>query len=94
MVDRQVVPIRPSVSVPEPEQAPPHPSVVAFLESLLEKAREGEVQGIACAYHDEGWNASYALIGSVGGFSMQGAVNCLATNLAHINMYSEEHHGD
>lgn len=90
MTEKIVVPIRPGTPLPELSQAEPNERVISLLEDLLEEARAGLIQGIACAYLDDTWSAAYSIVGSVGGYSLQGAISCVATELAHINMAHAE----
>jgi len=75
---------------PEPETSEPNTGVVAFLEDLLEEARAGDVQGVALASIDSERIGSYAIVGRVGGYSMQGAADCVVRELAEINMSNAE----
>jgi len=68
----------------------PHLGLIAFLERLLQEARSGQVQGLACAYVGPDWKAGYSIVGFVGGYSMQGAAHCVLTELSEINMGAAE----
>jgi hypothetical protein len=61
-------------------------NVVAHLEDLLDRAKAGEVSGVVTVDLDSLGHAAYGIVGAVGGFSMQGAISCVAAHLAVINM--------
>lgn len=61
--------------------AEPRESVIKELEDLLERARSGEVQGVAyAALHSDGL-ASWGIFGAQGPYSMVGAVEVMKANL-------------
>lgn len=68
----------------------PVPGVVAALEGLLEDARAGIVVGFAGAILRDDHSAGYIIMGNVGGFSMQGALQCAATTVTMVNMSTAE----
>lgn len=68
----------------------PNLVVIGFLEKLLQDARNGDIQGIGCVYVDKGWSAGYSVIGSVGGYSMQGGAQCVVAELTAINLQGAE----
>jgi hypothetical protein len=79
-----VIPLRPSDATP-PAPKEPHEGLVRMLERLLQEARTGELVGLACAYNSGDWRAGYAVVGYVGGFSMQGALHCAMNDISDIN---------
>jgi hypothetical protein len=68
----------------------PNEVVIKFLERMLQEARNGEVQGIGCTYVDKNWDAAYSVVGLVGGYSMQGAAQCVVAEITEINMKGAE----
>ena len=68
------------------EPAEPRPALVKYLEDLLERARSGDLQGIVTVGMDADGFAAYGLIGSCGGFAMQGALTLASTLVAEINL--------
>ena len=63
---------------------------VAALEEALEQAKSGEIVGgaIIRRHHDN--VGSYRLVGSVGGYSMLGAIDCVQHDLTRVCMGEEE----
>ena len=59
--------------------------VVAFLENVLERARAGEVIGVGVAALHNNFEASYAVVGGVGGYSMLGALDMIRAEIVEIN---------
>ena len=66
--------------------AEPNPIVIGYLEDLLERARSGDIRGLVTVDLDGDGYASYGAVGSIGGFSMQGALTCVSTLIAEINL--------
>jgi hypothetical protein len=66
--------------------AEPCESTILELEAMLERARDGELQGFAAAVLTSNNTAEYHLAGRVGGFAMQGALECAKVELTHINL--------
>ena len=56
------------------------------METLLARARSGELQGVVTVSMDADGYAGYGLIGSCGGFAMQGALTLASTLVAEINL--------
>lgn len=68
-----------------PTGAPePNTSCIAALEELLEKAKAGEVVGVAvaCLHYDR--LASYHIAGQVGGYGIIGAIESAKVDLLEI----------
>lgn len=65
-------------------QPEPSPTCIQVLEEWLEKARSGEIVGVAIAglCHDS--CGCYALAGKVGGYSMLGAVDMAKADLLTV----------
>jgi hypothetical protein len=61
-------------------------AVVEYLETLLELAKQGEITGLAAVPRYPDNTASYSLVGTVGGYGMVGALQCLVMHLTHLNM--------
>lgn len=61
------------------------PNCVSVLEDLLERARAGEIVGVAVAglYYDA--TAAYWVGGRVGGYGMIGALEMIRADLVEIN---------
>lgn len=74
-----VVPIRPGLA-PAPPDGEVSPETVKVLEELLEKARSGEVSGIAYAVSHSGDTTSFHCVG-YGGRALLGAVTLLQHNI-------------
>ncbi len=64
----------------------PNENLVSFLEDILADAKAGELQGIACSLMSDDLIAGFAVVGFVGGFSMQGAAQCVVHELSCINV--------
>jgi hypothetical protein len=58
--------------------------LVNGLEKLLERARAGEAVGAVVAYCDYDSNAGFSILGTVGTYSLVGAMTLAARNLEHI----------
>lgn len=71
---------------PDDSGSEPRPALVEYLEELLERARSGDLQGIVTVGSDADGYASYGLVGACGGFSMQGALACVSTLVAEVNL--------
>ncbi|WP_454917436.1 hypothetical protein [Xanthobacter sediminis] len=66
-------------------QPEPNPTCIATLEEWLERARSGEIVGVAlAALHHDGVG-SYAVGGRVGGYSMLGALEMACAELVKVN---------
>jgi hypothetical protein len=63
----------------------PNETCVAECERLLERARAGDIVGIAAAILHRDNTASYALAGIAGGFGMLGAAEMIKSELVAIN---------
>lgn len=59
----------------------PNPFLIKFLEDQLERARAGEIIGIAGAILDKDKLGEFFTAGRVGGFSMIGALHCAVHDL-------------
>jgi hypothetical protein len=74
---------------PEPSAKPasrtPNATTVQHLEELLEQARSGEVVGVVTVsmYHDN--SAAYAIMGTIGGYQVGGAVATAMHDISRIN---------
>lgn len=66
-------------------QGEPHEGLVELLEEMLASARSGQIVGAACAFLNHDGAAVYHIIGRVGGFSMQGALDCARHELLRVN---------
>lgn len=64
----------------------PHEGVISMLETVLARAKSGDVRGIAVVELDAEGYATYSLVGSVGGYSMQGALHCVAAHVTDVNL--------
>ena len=67
-----------------PPQKTVNEDLVKGLEDLLERARAGETIGAVVAYCDYDSNAGYTILGSVGTYSLVGAMTMAARNLESI----------
>jgi hypothetical protein len=67
-------------------QGIPNARCIEALRDLLERAEAGEVVGIACAVMHGDALASYRVCGTVGGYSMLGAAECVKAHLVAINL--------
>ena len=61
-------------------------NVVEYLEALLGRAQSGELQGVVTVGMDADGYAGYGLVGRCGGFAMQGALTCVSTLVAEVNL--------
>lgn len=68
----------------------PSEAVIHRLEELLEQARAGSVVGVAFVGVNQAGDAEYRVVGRVGGFSMQGALDCARQEVLKINMGDTE----
>lgn len=68
----------------DPRAGVPNDTVIEYLEELLERARSGDVQGIAGGYLDRDLVASYFVIGKAGTYGMTGALVCATNRVARI----------
>ena len=66
--------------------AGPNLAVVGHIENMLERARSGDVRGVVTVDLDGDGCAAYGVVGSVGGFSMQGALACASAVISDINL--------
>ena len=67
-------------------QNKPNETCVRALRELLERAEAGDFVGIACAVLHGDATASYRVCGSVGGYSLVGANECVRAHLVTLNM--------
>ena len=63
----------------------PSQYLVDFLEEHLERARSGELQGLAVATHYHDGGAGWSVVGRVGGVGMIGALELCKAELFDIN---------
>lgn len=68
-------------SIPSNE---PNPKVIAELEGILEKARSGEITGIAAVSMHADQCVSYVIVGRAGSFSMVGALEQAKADLVEV----------
>lgn len=61
------------------------PGCVSVLEDLLERARAGEIVGVAVAGLRYDATAAYRVGGRVGGYGMIGALEMIRADLVEIN---------
>jgi len=66
--------------------AEPNLAVVWYLENMLERARSGDIRGVVTVDLDGDGCAAYGVVGSVGGFSMQGALACASAVISDVNL--------
>lgn len=66
-------------------QRKPNESCVSELRALLEMAEAGEIVGFAGAILHGDASAAYRVFGTVGGYGMVGAVECVRSHLVDIN---------
>ena len=86
MSTENIVPLRPGTkSELTTVVKEPHEGVIRFLERALQEARAGEIVGIAFAHHGPDFRASYSVVGFVGGYSMQGAIQCALQDIIDLN---------
>jgi len=64
----------------------PSQTVIEYLETLLARAQSGELQGVVTVGMDADGYAGYGLVGQCGGFAMQGALTCVSTLVAEVNL--------
>ena len=64
----------------------PNKAVVEYIGHLLARAQSGELQGVVAVGVDADGSAAYGLVGRCGGFSMQGALTCVSTLVAKVNL--------
>lgn len=62
----------------------PNPTLIEELERLLAAARSGQVIGVAAAMLHHDGLGSYRLAGTVGGYSMLGALEMVGADLRQI----------
>jgi hypothetical protein len=87
MSEANIVPLRPGARPDITLQAKePHEGVIRYLERLLQEARAGDIVGIATAHHGPDFRAVYGIVGFIGGYSMQGALQCALTEVIDLNM--------
>jgi hypothetical protein len=67
-----------------PQAGEPNPRLVESLEDLLERARSGEVQGVAYAALDRDNLAHWCCGGLVGCYSVLGALTCLTNRVRQV----------
>lgn len=75
---------KPALQAKEPSQY-----LVEFLEEHLDRARSGELQGLAVATHYHDGSAGWSVVGRVGGLGMIGAIELCKAELFDINRASE-----
>lgn len=70
------------------DHGPVEPSqvVIEYVEHLLARAQSGELQGVVVVAMDADGYAGYGLVGRCGGFAMQGALTCVSTLVAEVNL--------
>ena len=70
------------------DHGPVEPSqvVIDYMETLLARAQSGELQGVVTVGMDADGYAGYGLVGRCGGFAMQGALTCVSTLIAEVNL--------
>jgi hypothetical protein len=66
----------------------PNKDLINFLESLVQDARAGKIAGVVVVHQNYDYRSFYSLSGLVGGFSMQGALQCVLTEITNINIYA------
>jgi hypothetical protein len=82
----KIVPLRPGTKSELTTQAKePHEGVIRMLEQALQEARAGSIVGLTMAHHGPDFRATYSLVGFIGGYSMQGAVQCALHELIDLN---------
>jgi len=64
----------------------PSQTVIEYVEHLLARAQSGELQGVVVVAMDADGYAGYGLVGQCGGFAMQGALTCVSTLVAEVNL--------
>lgn len=67
----------------------PNEATIAFLEDLLERAKSGDVVGVAVSSLHWDQAASYAVVGSVGGYSMIGGLEMAKATVVEVNRGDE-----
>jgi len=68
-------------TVMAPEQPQPNAMLVQELERLLQAARAGQIVGMAGVYRHRDLAVTYSYAGSIGGFALIGALDCLKDRL-------------
>lgn len=68
-----------------PETRVVRESVVETLEEMLERAKSGDIQGIACSFVDSDRCCQYVVAGVVGGYGMIGSTSVMKQDLIDIN---------
>lgn len=66
--------------------AEPCESCIEGLEQMLDRARTGDLQGFVAAILTSADAAEYRMAGRVGGFAMQGALECAKAELVNVNL--------
>lgn len=66
--------------------AEPCEACIQGLEEMLERARTGDIQGFVAAILTSADAAEYRIAGRVGGFAMQGALECVKAELVNVNL--------
>lgn len=66
--------------------AEPCEACIQGLEEMLERARTGDIQGFVAAILTSADAAEYRIAGRVGGFGMQGALECAKAELVNVNL--------
>lgn len=66
--------------------AEPCEACIRALEEMLERARTGGLQGFVAAILTSEDAAEYRIAGRVGGFGMQGALECAKAELVNVNL--------
>jgi len=82
-----VVPLRAegAQTLPEAAAKKPNEVLIRLLEQLLQDARSGDIVGIAASYMTYNYRAGYSIAGTVGGFTMQGALHCALQDICDLN---------
>ncbi len=66
---------------PQSFKGEPHPELVALLEDFLEKARSGEISGMAFGYEFRDGGYSWGCVGSFNRARVVGALECIKSLL-------------
>lgn len=66
--------------------AEPSQACISSLEEMLQRAKSGELQGFVAAALTSADVAEYRIAGRVGGFAMQGALECAKSELVNVNL--------
>ena len=73
-----------------PSPGDPNYEIVEYLETALERAKAGEITGIAAVEIDGRNNCEYAVIGpALASYSMIGAVQVMGHAMTTINVYED-----